>query len=317
MRKNFLAIALMTVAGGWWMAARPGDIVTDLGLTTEQVREAAFDNITSDHLSLPYTSRIRQLAKKIPDGSRAAAVNALGAVVRSYASSTDFRTRYQDWLKDKYRISDEQTREATQAQSTSISDAQSMYNQQVAMIQSTYSQMPPATLAMMIQSQIEMTQQDLSDAEGAEKTAKTKDLAELKRLQALSKTNPAEFKKQYVVHFNKMLSQQAAADQDKMEEDLAQSKQKAADYQKRLAEYKAASNLNTVLKQHLKEFIALTSSIDFDAQLTRNGSKMEFVKPEYRNKSSNWKLLFRMGKEPVLAARSFAQNWVTDLENKK
>jgi len=317
MKKNFLVLAFLTVAGGWWMAARPGDIVTDLGLTTEQVRETAFDNITSDQLSLPYTSKVRQLAKNIPDGSRAAAVNALGAVVRSYVSSSDFQTRYQDWLKDQYRISDEQTREATQAQSTSMSDVQSAYSQQVAMIQSTYSQMPPATLSMLIQSQIEMVQQEVTDAEGAEKTAKIKELAELKRLQGLSKTNPAEFKKQYIAHFNKVLNQQVAADQDKMEEDLAQSKQKAADYQKRLAEYKAASNLNTVLKQRLNEFIALTGSIDFDAQLTRNGSRMEFVNPEYRNKSENWKLLFRMGKEPVLAARSFAQNWVKELEVKK
>ncbi|MFD1139925.1 hypothetical protein ACFQ4C_02360 [Larkinella insperata] len=317
MKKNFLAIALLTIAGGWWMAARPGDIVTDLGLTTEQVREAAFANITSDHLSLPYTSKVRQLAKKIPDGSRAAAVNALGGVIRSYASSSDFRTRYLNWLKDKYRISDEQTREATQAQSTSLNDAQAAYNQQVAMIQSTYSQMPPATLSMMIQSQIEMTQQDAADAEGAEKTARTKELAELKRLQALSKTNPTEFKKQYVAHFSKMLNQQAAADQGKMEEDLARSKQQAADYQKRLADYKAASNLNAVLKQHLTEFIALTGSVDFNAQLTRNGSKMEFVNPEYRNKSANWKLLYRMGKEPVLAARLFAQTWAKELETKK
>lgn len=317
MNKNFFAGAFLLVAGAWWMAARPGDIVTDLGLTTEQVHEAAFTNVTSEQLSLPYTSKVRQLAKKIPDGSRAAAVNALGAVVRSYASSNDFRTRYQDWLKAKYGISDGQTREAAQAQSTSLSDVQSAFAQQAATIKSTYSQMPPATLAMMIQSQIQMTQEDVANAEGTEKAAKTKELTELKRLQALSKSNPAEFKKQYVAHFDKMLQQQVAKEQGKMEEDLAESKQQAADYQKRLADYKAASNLNTILKQHLNEFIALTGSIDFDAQLTRNGSKMEFVNPVYRNKPANWKLLFRMGKEPVLAARTFAQNWVKDLETKK
>ncbi|GAB3903353.1 hypothetical protein GCM10028803_31650 [Larkinella knui] len=317
MKKNFFVVAFIVVAGGWWIAARPGDIVTDLGLTNEQVQETAFTNVTSDQLTAPYSPKVRQLAKNIPNGSRVAAVQALGGVVRSCVSSTAFKNRYQDWLKSKYGISDEQTREAARTKNTSVDDLQTAYHQQAAQVQNAYSQMPPATLAMMIQSQIQMLQQAVSEAEGDEKTAKTKELTELKRLQALSKTKPDEFKKQYVANFDKMLHQEMAKNADRLEDDLAKSKHKADDYQKRLADYKAASNLNTVLKQRLNEFIALTGSVDFDAQLMKRGSKMEFVNPEYRTKSSNWKLLFRMGKEPVLAARSFAQNWVNELETKK
>ncbi|GAB3337686.1 hypothetical protein GCM10027299_49080 [Larkinella ripae] len=317
MKKNVLVIAFTVVAGGWWIAARPGDIVTDLGLTPEQVHETVFSNVTTDQLVVEYTGKVRQLAKKIPDNSRVAAVQALGAVVRSYAGSGDFKNRYQDWLKNKYNVSDAQTREAAQTQATSMNDVKSAYNQQAAMIQSTYSQMPPATLAMMIQSQIQMVQADLATAEGAEKTVKTKELAELKRLQALSKTKPEEFKKQYIASFDKMLQNQMAQQMSKEEDNLEKSQQDAKAYQKRLADYKTASNLNAVLKQRLNDFIALAGSVDFDAQLTRQGSKTEFVNPQYRNKPGPWKLLFRMGKEPVWAARTFAQNWVKDLEAKR
>ncbi|RRB06826.1 hypothetical protein [Larkinella rosea] len=316
MKKHFLRAAFLLAAGGW-LAARTADIVTDLGLTSEQVQQTAFTNVTSDRLAAPFSSKVRQLAKNIPDGSRVAAVQAMGAVVKTYASSADFKKRYQDWLKQKYGISDEKTREAAQAQNTSVGDVQAVYNQQAAMIQSSYSQMPPATLAMMIQSQIQMLQQELSGAEGDDKTTKTKELGELKRIQTLSKTNPDEFKKQYIANFDKMLKQQMAQSRGDMEGKLAESKQEAADYQKRLADYKAAPDLNTALKQRLNDFIALAGSVDFNAQLVQRGSKSEFANPEYRNKPENWKLLFRMGKEPVQAARSFAQNWVKELDSKK
>jgi hypothetical protein len=317
MKKNFFVVAFIVVAGGWWIAARPGDIVTDLGLTTEQVKETAFTNVSSDQLVAPYSQKVRQLANNIPASSRVSAVQAMGAVVRSYVSSNDFKTRYQDWLKNKYSISDEQTKEAAKTKSTSMNEVQSAYNQQAAMVQNAYSQMPPATLAIMIQSQIKMLQQELSEADGADKTAKMQELTELKRLQALSKTKPDEFKKQYVANFDKMLHNARAKNMSKVEDDLTKSKQDAENYQKRLAEYKAASNLNSVLKQRLNDFIVLTGTVDFDAQLTKRGYKMEFVNPEYRNQSNNWKLLFRMGKDPVMAARSFAQNWVKELETKK
>ncbi|MGA0560760.1 hypothetical protein ACO2Q8_29110 [Larkinella sp. VNQ87] len=316
MKKNSFGVAFIVIAGGW-IAARSGDIVSDLGLTTPQVQETVLAHVTSEQLSVEYSFKVRQLAKKIPMDSRAAAVKALGSVVRAYTESNDFRTRYQDWLKNKYNISDEQTRAAATTQATTMTDVKSVYSEQAAMVQSTYSQMPPSTLAMMIQSQIQMLQQELSEVEGAEKTAKAKELTELKRIQGLSKTNPDAFKKQYLANFDKMVQRQMTQGLDKAEEDLNQSKQNAADYQKRLAEYKAASNVNLVLKNRLNDFIALVGSVDFDAKLMQRGSKMEFVNPEYRNKSSNWKLLYRMGKEPVLAARSFAENWLKALETKK
>lgn len=317
MKKNFFVVAFTVVAGGWWIAARPGDIVADLGLTVDQVQETVLNNVTSSQLVAPYSYKVRQMALKIPEGSRAAAVQAMGAVVRSYTESNDFKVRYKNWLKNKYDISDDRTREAAQTQNTSMNDVKSAYNQQLTMIQNSYSQMPPSALAMMIQSQIQMIQQDLESAEGDEKTAKTKELAELKRLQALSKTKPEEFKKQYVASVDKTLKQQMTQQMGKMEDDLDQSKKQANDYQKRLADYKAASNLNAVLKQRLTNFIALSGTVDFDAQLIQQGRKMEFVKPEYRNKPGNWKLLFRMGKTPVLAARTFAQNWIKELETRK
>ncbi|WP_128546746.1 hypothetical protein [Larkinella soli] len=316
MKKNFFVVAFI-VAGAGWISARPGDIVADLGLTLDQVKEVVATNVNSKDWQVDYDYRVRQLAKKIPEASRAGAVQAMGKVVRMYVESNDFKSRYQEDLKRKYNVSDEQTLQANQAASTTMGEVRNVYTQAVSSYSESMKPMTPEMLAMMIGSQIQVMEQEVAGLQGAEKTAKSKELAELKRIQALSKTKPEEFKKQYIANFDAMMTRQMNQGLVEAEDDLAKSKQDAEEYKKRLAEYKAAPSLNTVLKQRLTDFITLAESVDFNARLEKQGSTLEFVNPEYRNKPGYWKMLFRMGREPVMAARTFARQWLTDLQARK
>lgn len=71
---------------------------------------------------------------------------------------------------------------------------------------------------------------------------------------------------------------------------------------------------DNMLRSKLKKFLEISKDIDFNAQLTTNGrGKKIFTNPQYETKPSDWKMCFRSGRESVTAARSFAQQWLTEL----
>ena len=87
-------------------------------------------------------------------------------------------------------------------------------------------------------------------------------------------------------------------------------------YKKDLAEWSAAypEQPNTEIAKRLKEFLALTADINFDAKLEAiDGGKKRFADPQYESKSTDWKLCYRAGREPVAAARAFAADWLHQL----
>lgn len=68
------------------------------------------------------------------------------------------------------------------------------------------------------------------------------------------------------------------------------------------------------LKLKLKEFLELTSDIDFNAKLVNRNGRMKFENPDYEAKDYNWKKCFRAGRETIEAARSFAQEWLKEIK---
>jgi hypothetical protein len=68
-----------------------------------------------------------------------------------------------------------------------------------------------------------------------------------------------------------------------------------------------------LIKTRLKNFLELTTDIDFNAQLKERYGKMVFVNPDYERKPADWKTAFRAGKEAVTAARNIAQDWLKEL----
>lgn len=76
---------------------------------------------------------------------------------------------------------------------------------------------------------------------------------------------------------------------------------------------KYPANPMLYVKQRLLEFMDATADIDFNAELIpKNGHKV-FANPAYESKSSRWKMAFRAGKEVVIPAREFVQQWINEL----
>ena len=90
-------------------------------------------------------------------------------------------------------------------------------------------------------------------------------------------------------------------------------------YQQQLTAYdqKYPADPRVLIAKRLREFLDLTRDIRFDAKLVpAGGGQMRFADPQYESKSDQWKLCYRAGKEPVEAARAFAQEWLNQLAKK-
>jgi hypothetical protein len=70
---------------------------------------------------------------------------------------------------------------------------------------------------------------------------------------------------------------------------------------------------NVLVARRLKEFLALSASVDFQAETVKKGRMVKFVKPAYEEKSEDWKMCYRAGKEAVDAARAAATEWLKEL----
>jgi hypothetical protein len=78
-------------------------------------------------------------------------------------------------------------------------------------------------------------------------------------------------------------------------------------------EAKYPANPLLFVKTRLQQFLDETKDIDFSAELTDKKNKKVFVNPAYESKSSRWKMAFRAGKEVVLPAREFVQQWLSEI----
>ena len=68
-----------------------------------------------------------------------------------------------------------------------------------------------------------------------------------------------------------------------------------------------------LVARRLKQFLAVSGSVDFSAKLT---PQRTFVNPDYEGRPREWKLCYRAGKESVTAARQFASAWLKEIESR-
>lgn len=68
------------------------------------------------------------------------------------------------------------------------------------------------------------------------------------------------------------------------------------------------------IKKRLQEFLNVTASVDFNAELKESYGKKRFVNPAYERKDNKWKMAFRAGKPVVDDARAFATQWIAELK---
>jgi hypothetical protein len=68
------------------------------------------------------------------------------------------------------------------------------------------------------------------------------------------------------------------------------------------------------IKTGLQTFLDDTKEVDYNAttKLNQYGKKI-FTNPVYENKSYEWKACYRAGKEVTEVGRSFAKEWLAEL----
>jgi hypothetical protein len=75
-----------------------------------------------------------------------------------------------------------------------------------------------------------------------------------------------------------------------------------------------ASNPKKMVKQWLNTFLESSNDVDFSAETKEmSNGKTVFVNQNYERKPNMWKLCFRSGKETLETARTFARNWMKEL----
>jgi hypothetical protein len=81
--------------------------------------------------------------------------------------------------------------------------------------------------------------------------------------------------------------------------------------QKLEAEY--PSNPDHFIRKRLQEVLAMTTDIDYEAELRQDKDLKKFVNAVYEKKPAEWKLAFRAGKETTNAVRSEAEKWIREI----
>ncbi|WP_338871945.1 hypothetical protein WBJ53_26715 [Spirosoma sp. SC4-14] len=303
-----LSLLGLVAVGYWLMAARSSDVLSDLGIGLDKLRQDVLINLKEPKwFFFNSTANIRTMARRIPESSRAATVRILGKTVRTYVESSTFR---QEWLQDlrqKYPYDDSFSPENLARKSHENEAGKVAAQQSLASMDQAFAQLDPAMLQMAVKSQLAEEERQLASLSADERTEKNRSIASLKKLLTLP---PAEFKKQYLA-FIKQQAQGSLVKSDS--ETSATQAEGEAKYRRDKAEFDAHADFKPVLQKRLQAFIDLCNSVDFEARLVPMGSKQEFANPLYQRKPAEWKFLYRLGKEPVMEARAFAQQWLTEL----
>ena len=147
----------------------------------------------------------------------------------------------------------------------------------------------------------------------------------LSEMEVNAKNAPSDQKAMYVDMIEQFKQQLTEAEnpettpyKPEMDEYLKQGyEQQLESYKSEVAQWGADYPVNNpvpLIKKWIGGFLEKSKDIDFKAELKTQNSKQVFVNPDYERKDYQWKLYFRAGKEPVDAARKFAQNWLGSLK---
>jgi hypothetical protein len=252
------------------------------------------------------TGPIRSQWKAKGGAERAQEVRDLCAIAKKYVSTPEFAKMYNEWIKNTFHAVDHGIKVDPQADAAKMmtnGGAEQMMSQVAAAMVKALEQAPPEVVKGMYDADMK-SWKDSSD--------KAKLYAKGKQIEPLFKSNPAEWKKQY------LLLKSADMGGPSTEAGLAAANAattKSAADQKLRDEQQAYNDhqLKVALKKKLQEFTTVARSLDFAAQTKGQGTSIVFVNPMYERKPSEWKMLFRLGKDPVMAAVAFAEQWAKEL----
>ncbi|GAB3049601.1 hypothetical protein [Spirosoma pulveris] len=314
MTRSLTSLTLVAAIVASLIALRPADVLTDTGVTMANIEQAALTNLKADGSAyVEPTALMRRMARRIPTDAQAATVRALGKVVRAYVESDAFKQLYRQLLRADYTVDETYSDEKIAQREAEVGLVDETVNAQTAALRQTMSAVDPVVFYTMFQAQIPQLEAQAAAATSTERNQLTQEVADLKRMLAANAGKPAEFKKQYVAYQEQRLRKGGKQYGANVSQELANAKTHNPEYRKQKAALDAASDVRPPLRKQLRAFIALCDEVDFGAKLYASGSKQYFVNPAYERKTGPWKLLFRMGKTPTMAARQFAQEWLTAL----
>ena len=281
-----------------------------VGSNVAEMKEGALFYLSRNEFALyGMTDEVRKASKLVPVAERAAVVKAIGQLVKKYMMSTaidaDYRKRvkeeYADYEKPDYHVPSWKEK-LNQAYESNIN----LYGMMDATMLSNALEGIASTHKMILDFYDQKNQEAIQAMENAGNSKANSEaiLKELNAIAPLAQKDFPEFKKRFAT-FNA---------KTQIENDfITESKS----YSDAMAEMNAklAVDKRARIKLVLQNFLATSADVDFTAKVyTDNTGKREFVNPEYEQKPSDWKFYYRVGKEPVLAARSFAQQWLTELK---
>ena len=267
-------------------AATTADILTDLSIPQARLEEVAMKT-AQEGLQVPEWNRfsLRDFVNKVkvlPAGSQAAAVKSLGAVVKAYIASDRFKKEWQAYVaglnvRDP-RADGEYERLAEAKKEAASQQAEA----EKASVQMNESQKQMAKMLKENPQMMETFKSQMSKEEWAEMQS-------------------------YLTGETKMPVGNAAGNNQAIDKVEAELREAQLRYDN--------TRYPTMVKNRLKKLIETANSVDFAAQTKADkyGDK-KFVNPAYEKKSDLWKQLYRAGKEPAMAARDFAQQWLGEVK---
>lgn len=277
MKKIYTLIAVMvitTASLAFITINKYIDIFKDLGIAQSEADEWIIDNFQSGGFFFSPTAEMRSL---LPT-KKAEIVKALGDYIRMQVESPAFA--------EKYR----QKRESEKP----IGGIPTWFNVDEKL----------QTYLENLQNDVIGIEQELKRATGTKKTQLETALKETKMaIKALSNKDDPNYNK----YFENMLDDEIPEEERKMAKE--QIKEDLAFWNEEFP-----PTVNELVKKRLNEFLSMTATIDFNAKLEKRGGKFYFVNPALEAKDENWKKLFRCGKETIVPARAYAQQWLSSLK---
>ena len=98
-------------------------------------------------------------------------------------------------------------------------------------------------------------------------------------------------------------------------EDPQERAQAAKDFKKFVTEFETdyPPTINGLIARRLQQFLTLTEGIDFNTKLIKRGKFYYFEDQTLEAKPTEWKLVFRYGKDVIVPARNYAKQWLAQL----
>ena len=304
-KHTLLTVAVLVCAG---IAAAWQSPLSAVGWTEERVASIAETFFTNSSHVLPQNGSMPAAIKQRWIGrspaERAQAIRDLALHAKRYVQTPAFEKLYDGWIQSRYRAVNHGIKINRNAPMT-VEQGNATMSAAAAEMAKAFEQLPADALRMILTQDIDTVKNSASDQD-------KKMLARYRRVESLIGSNLAEARKQYAIA--KSMQMLGQSDESQAQAKLAEGVKAGAEL-KRQEEQRAYDehNLKTEIRRRLTGFIALAESIDFAAPTQRLAGKMVFTNREFEGKPHEWKLLYRLGKEPTMAAVAVAKQWLREM----